>query len=152
VVSKLLNICQPDRAYFGQKDAQQLAVIQRMVRDLNLRVDIVPCPIVREADGLAMSSRNLRLTPEQRAQAPALFRALSAAEDLVAGGERDAARIEGTMRQRLRAEAPLGEVDYVEIVGADDLQPVVTVSGEILIALAVRFTNTRLIDNLRITV
>ncbi len=150
VVTKLLNICQPDRAYFGEKDAQQLAVITRMVRDLNMRVRVVPCPTVREADGLAMSSRNARLTAEARAQAPALYRALSAARDLVRGGERDAAVLERAIRA-IVAGAPLGEIDYIEIVDADDLTPVSTVAGTCLIALAVRFGDVRLIDNTRVT-
>jgi pantoate--beta-alanine ligase len=151
VVAKLFAICQPDRAYFGDKDAQQLAVIQRMVRDLNTRVEIVPCLTVREADGLAMSSRNVRLTPEARAQAPALYQALLAARALVDAGERTAAALDKAIRGTL-AESPLGEIDYVEIVRADDLEPVTTVTGTCLIALAVRFGDVRLIDNLRVTV
>jgi pantoate--beta-alanine ligase len=151
VVTKLLNICQPDRAYFGEKDAQQLAVITRMARDLDLRTQIVSCPTVREADGLAMSSRNTRLSAAQRAQAPALYKALRAARDLVSEGERDPARLEAAVRAIL-AEAPLGKVDYTEIVGADDLAPVATLAGRVLIALAVRFGDVRLIDNVRITV
>jgi pantoate--beta-alanine ligase len=151
VVSKLLNICQPDRAYFGEKDAQQLAVITRMARDLDLRTQIVPCPTVREADGLAMSSRNTRLSAAQRAQAPVLYKALRAARDLVGEGERDTARLEAAVRGIL-AEAPLGNVDYTEIVGADDLAPVATLAGRVLIALAVRFGDVRLIDNVRMTV
>jgi pantoate--beta-alanine ligase len=153
VVTKLFNICLPDRAYFGEKDAQQLAVVQRMVRDLNMPLIIVPCPTVREPDGLAMSSRNVRLTPEERAQAPALYRALSAARDLVATGEREAARLDAAIRAVL-AGATLGEVDYVEIVRADDLTPVTTLRGDCLIALAVFFpgSGTRLIDNVRVAV
>jgi len=150
VVAKLLNICRPDRAYFGEKDAQQLAVITRMVRDLDLAVEIRPCPTVREADGLAMSSRNRRLSAEARAQAPALYRALIAAEEMVRGGERHAAVLERAVRNVLK-EAPLGEVDYIEIVRADDLTPVATLEGETLIALAVRFGDVRLIDNVRVT-
>jgi len=151
VVSKLFNICAPDRAYFGEKDAQQLAVIRRMVRNLDLPVEIVPCPTVREADGLAMSSRNARLTPEERTQAAALFKALSAAQARVQTGERDADTLQELIRAIL-AEAPLGEVDYIEIVRADDLTPVSTLSGGCLIALAVRFGETRLIDNIRVNV
>jgi pantoate--beta-alanine ligase len=151
VVSKLFNICGPDRAYFGEKDAQQLAVITRMVRDLNFRVQIVPCPTVREADGLAISSRNIRLTPKERAQAPALYRALFAARERVEEGEREAAALEGHIRSVL-AEAPLAEVEYVEIVNAEDLSPVTTIEGECLIALAVHFGETRLIDNIRVSV
>jgi pantoate--beta-alanine ligase len=150
VVTKLFNICRPDRAYFGEKDAQQLAVIRRMTHNLDMRVRIVPCPTVREADGLAMSSRNARLTPEHRAQAPVLYRALSAARDLVRGGERDAAALDAAIRSIL-SEAASGEVDYVEIVDADDLAPVSTLKGECLIALAVRFGDVRLIDNIRVS-
>jgi pantoate--beta-alanine ligase len=151
VVAKLLNICQPHRAYFGEKDAQQLAVITRMARDLNLRTEIVPCPTVREADGLALSSRNTRLSAAQRAQAPVLYKALRAAHDRVEKGERGPARLDAAMRAVL-AEAPLGEVDYIEIVSADDLAPVATLTGKVLIALAVGFGDVRLIDNIRITV
>jgi pantoate--beta-alanine ligase len=151
VVTKLLNICQPDRAYFGEKDAQQLAVITRMARDLDLRTQIVPCPTVREAGGLAMSSRNARLSAAQRAQAPVLYKALREARDLVGEGERDPARLEAVVRALL-AEATLGNVDYIEIVGANDLAPVATLAGRVLIALAVRFGDVRLIDNVRITV
>jgi len=150
VVSKLLNICQPHQAYFGEKDAQQLAVIRRMVRDLDMRVRIVPCPTVREADGLAMSSRNARLTPEHRAQAPVLHRALSAARDLVQAGEQDATSLDAAIRSIL-SEAPTGEVDYVEIVDADDLTSIDALEGEGLIALAVRFGDVRLIDNIRVS-
>jgi pantoate--beta-alanine ligase len=151
VVTKLFNICGPDRAYFGEKDAQQLAVITRMTRDLDLRVEIVPCPTVREPDGLAMSSRNRRLTTEARAQAPVLYRALRAAKDLVEAGERDAAALERAMRSVL-GEAPMGEIDYIEIVGADDLRPLTALEGVCLIALAVKFGDVRLIDNIRVTV
>jgi pantoate--beta-alanine ligase len=151
VVAKLFAICEPHRAYFGEKDAQQLAVIKRMARDLNLRVEIVPCPIVREPDGLAMSSRNVRLTPEQRAQAPVLFRALAAARDLVAEGERKVAALDGAIRSVL-AEAALGEIDYVEIVDAHRLSPVADIAGRCLIALAVRFGDIRLIDNVTVAV
>ncbi len=146
VVAKLFSLCRPDRAYFGRKDAQQLAVITRMARDLNLGVEIVPCAIVREADGLALSSRNVYLTPEQRQQAVALSRALQAAEALVAGGERRTEAIEAAVRQVL-AEAPLGEVDYVALVDAEGLTPVESVESAVLLALAVRFGKTRLIDN-----
>lgn len=151
VVSKLLNICGPDRAYFGEKDVQQLAVVTRMVRNLDFPVEIVPCPTVRESDGLAMSSRNARLSPEERAQAPVLYRALRAACDRVRAGERDAAALERLIRSIL-AEAPLGEVDYVEIVDAGDLRPVTTLSGQTVMALAVRFGDTRLIDNVKVDV
>ena len=152
VVTKLLSICSPERAYFGEKDAQQLAVITRMVRDLDLRVAVVTCPTVREADGLAMSSRNARLTPEERAQASTLYRALGTAKDLVEAGERDPAALQDALRVVL-AEADLGEVDYVEIVRADDLTPVTVIEGTCLIAVAVKFggSGTRLIDNIRVS-
>jgi len=146
VVTKLFALCRPDRAYFGQKDAQQLAVIRRMERDLNLGVDVVSCAIVREDDGLALSSRNVYLTPEERAQAVALSRSLRAAEQLVAEGEHRAKAIEATVRQVL-AEATLGEVDYVALVDAEELTPGEVSAGEVLLALAVRFGGTRLIDN-----
>lgn len=150
VVTKLINICAPDRAYFGEKDAQQLAVISRMARDLDMGVEIVACPTIREADGLAMSSRNVRLTPAQRAQAPLLYRALTGAKELVQDGERDAGVLCRVMRSIL-AEASLGELDYLEIVRADDLTPVAAVEGDCLVAVAVRFGGTRLIDNIRVT-
>jgi pantoate--beta-alanine ligase len=150
VVTKLLNICRPDRAYFGEKDAQQLAVVTRMARDLDLDVHIVPCPTVREADGLAMSSRNARLTAEERAQAPVLYRALVRARELVQSGERDVAALEGAVRAVL-AEAPLGRIDYVEIVSKASLSPVALLEGECLVAVAVWFGDTRLIDNITIS-
>ncbi len=146
VVTKLFGVVQPDHAYFGQKDAQQAFVIRRMTRDLDLGVDIVVCPTVREADGLAMSSRNVYLTPEQRVQAPTLRRALLAAEEMVAAGERRAAAILARVEEVL-AEATLGRIDYVEIVDTDLLQGVEAVDGESLLALAVFFGTTRLIDN-----
>ncbi len=146
VVTKLFGVVQPDHAYFGQKDAQQAFVIRRMTRDLDLGVDIVVCPTVREADGLAMSSRNVYLTPEQRVQAPTLRRALLAAEEMVAAGERRAAAILARVEEVL-AEATLGRIDYVEIVDTDLLQGVEAVDRESLLALAVFFGTTRLIDN-----
>jgi pantoate--beta-alanine ligase len=146
VVTKLLNICRPQRAYFGQKDAQQLAVVKRMARDLDLGVDIVACPTVREPDGLAMSSRNARLTTTERAQSTVLYRALQAADNLVRGGEREAAVVKGAMLHVL-AEAGSARIDYAEVVRTDDLSPVATVSGECLAAVAVWFGCTRLIDN-----
>lgn len=151
VVSKLFNIVRPDRAYFGEKDAQQLAVIRRMVRDLNIPVDVVACPTVRETDGLAMSSRNLRLTKEQRAQASVLYRSLREAQRAVEVGEREAGALEEMIRATL-AEAPLGIVEYVEIVDADSLTPVEVLAGRCLLALAVSFGEIRLIDNLAVEV
>jgi len=150
VVTKLFNICRPERAYFGEKDAQQLAVIRRMARDLDMPVAVVPCPTVREADGLALSSRNTRLGAEERAQAPVLYAALREAEGRVRQGERNVTVLRDAMVAVL-ATAPLAEVDYLEIVDAVDLTPRDRISGECLIALAVRFGGTRLIDNLRVT-
>ena len=149
VVTKLFNICGADRAYFGEKDAQQLAVIRRMARDLDMRVRVVACATVREPDGLAMSSRNVRLTPPARAQAPTLYQALSAARTAIENGERDVARLNAGIREAL-ADADLAVIDYVEIVDADDLAPVATLAGECLIALAVFFGDVRLIDNITV--
>ena len=151
VVTKLLDVCRPERVYFGRKDAQQLAIVQRMVRDLNLEVEVVPCPTVREADGLGISSRNARLTAAERAQSPVIYRALRAAEESVRGGERDVRVLEALVR-RVLAEADLLRVDYVEIVRADALTPASMVSGECLIAVAAWFGVTRLIDNIVVSV
>ena len=147
VVCKLFNMVQPDVAVFGQKDAQQAAVIKRMVRDLNLPVEIVVAPIVRERDGLAMSSRNAYLTPAERAQAPALRHALQLAKRLVKKGRRSAEAIKREMAKMLDIEAPLGVVEYVEIVDNENLKPVRRIDGKALVALAVKFPSARLIDN-----
>jgi len=146
VVSKLFNIVSADRAYFGQKDAQQLAVIRRMARDLNFMIEIVGCPTVREPDGLAKSSRNKLLTPEERKASPALNQALQLAEDAVAAGTRDSAALLRLMEHHLSAE-PLLRVDYLEIVDALSLQPVQKLSGSTLIAAAIFLEKTRIIDN-----
>lgn len=146
VVGKLFNIVHPDRAYFGQKDAQQLAVIRRMVRDLNFDIEIVGCPIVREADGLAMSSRNTYLNEEERKAALVLSQAVRLGEELVEAGEKNAAVIKEKMIAHIEAE-PLAKIDYVEIVDAQSLEPVSEIQGEILAAMAVYIGKTRLIDN-----
>ena len=151
VVTKLLNIVQPDRAYFGQKDAQQTAVIRRLVRDLDLPVRIVVADTVRDPDGLALSSRNVYLTPEQRARAPRLHQALRAAEALFAAGERDAAVLRAAIRAPLGLEADVG-VDYVSVADPDSLQELTVVGDRALASLAVRFGQTRLIDNLVLSV
>jgi pantoate--beta-alanine ligase len=151
VVTKLFGLCRPERAYFGQKDAQQALVIRRMAADLDLGVDVVVCPIVREPDGLAMSSRNVYLTPAERTQAAMLYRALREAEAAIAAGGRDAGVVRATVLSAL-AEAPLGRVDYVEVVAAEDLRPVDVIAGEVLVALAVRFGTSRLIDNVVVKV
>lgn len=152
VVSKLFLICQPDRAYFGQKDAQQAAVIEKMVRELNFPVTIVRGPIIREADGLAMSSRNVNLTSEQRKQATVLNRALQAAALNIKSGQRDGEKIKQEIREIITAQ-PQAVVDYIEIYRSEDLGEVGNLTGEkIILALAVKFGNTRLIDNLTVEV
>ncbi|WP_448605309.1 pantoate--beta-alanine ligase [Thermoflexus hugenholtzii] len=147
VVAKLFNILQPDRAYFGQKDAQQTVVIRRMVQDLNIPVEIVICPTVREPDGLAMSSRNTYLSPEERRAATVLFRALQAAKARYEAGERDAERLREAMREVIRAE-PLARIDYVSVAHPETLQELERVEGPALLSLAVYIGTTRLIDNI----
>jgi pantoate--beta-alanine ligase len=147
VVCKLLNMARPDLAVFGQKDAQQAAVIKRMVRDLDMDVKIVTGPIIREPDGLAMSSRNAYLTPAERAQAPALHRSLVLARRMAREGKREAGEVRRRMKALLAREAPLGKVDYIEIVDGETLEPARRISGRTLVALAVRFPSARLIDN-----
>jgi pantoate--beta-alanine ligase len=145
-VTKLFNIVQPDRAYFGQKDAQQLAVIQQMVRDLNMDVTVIGCPIIREADGLAKSSRNSYLSADERKAALVLSQALEVAKQLLANGEQNAAKIRNAISETIQAE-PLAKVDYVELVDARTLQQVDSVERPVLVALAVYIGKTRLIDN-----
>jgi pantoate--beta-alanine ligase len=147
VVLKLLEITQPHKAFFGRKDAQQARIIQQMARDLCLDSEIVVCPIVREPDGLAMSSRNAYLNPAERRAATILSRALESARTAIARGERDALRLAALMRDTLRTE-PLAAPDYVEIVDADSLEPATFLRGKCLALLAVRLGGTRLIDNL----
>jgi pantoate--beta-alanine ligase len=149
VVAKLFNIFQPDRAYFGQKDAQQVVVIQRMVTDLNFPLEIVVCPTVREADGLALSSRNTYLTPEQRAAAPVLYRALCGARDAWLSGEHDGERLRQIMRAILAAE-PLARPDYVSAADPFTLAELGDASRGILLSMAVRVGKARLIDNIRL--
>jgi pantoate--beta-alanine ligase len=146
VVLKLLNAVQPRRVYFGRKDAQQLAVIRRMVRDLDVPVEIVGLPIVREADGLALSSRNVYLTGEQRRAALVLSGSLALAEQAHARGERDATVIRALMLEALHAE-PLASVDYVSVADAGSLEELERIDRPALVSLAVRFGTTRLIDN-----
>ena len=137
---------QPDRAYFGQKDAQQLATIKRFVRDLNFDIEIVPCPIVREEDGLAKSSRNTYLNPQERKAALILSKSLTIGRQLVEAGERDANVVATAIRQHLETE-PLAKVDYVEVVDFETVQRVNRIAGETLVAIAVYIGKTRLIDN-----
>ena len=146
VVSKLFNIVAPDKAYFGQKDAQQLAIIRRMTRDLNFDVEIVGCPIIREDDGLAKSSRNTYLSPIERKAAVVLSKAIFAGEKMAREGITDALTIKATMMAILKSEV-LANVEYVELVDFDTLQDVETITGPILCAIAVRIGKTRLIDN-----
>ncbi len=149
VVLKLFNITQPERAYFGQKDAQQLAVVRRMVRDLDVPVEIVGMPIVREPDGVAMSSRNVNLTPEQRSAARVLSRSLRLAESIVAAGQRDAAEVRASLESLISAEN-LAEIDYVSVADAMSLEELATIEGPALVSVAVRFGGTRLIDNVTV--
>jgi len=147
VVLKLFNIVQPDTAYFGQKDAQQTRIIQQLVTDLNVPVRIVICPVVREPDGLALSSRNQYLDADQRRRATALYQTLQDAEQQIRSGEKNAVAISAKMRARIEA-TPGAKLDYAAIVDADSLKPVDQIQGGVLIALAVWFGATRLIDNL----
>jgi pantoate--beta-alanine ligase len=149
VVLKLLEIVQPQKAYFGRKDAQQARILRQMSRDLHLDSEIVVCPIVREPDGLAMSSRNAYLNPAERRAATILFRALDGARVSIVRGERDALRLTAAMREMLRTE-PLAAPDYVELVDAETLEPVTRLRGMCLALLAVRISSVRLIDNLLI--
>ncbi len=147
IVAKLFNILNPDKSYFGEKDAQQLAIITRMVDDLNFNTTIVPCPIIREADGLAMSSRNVYLTPDERRAATVISRSLKATKALLKEGERDLLILKSYIINSLKTE-PLANIDYVEIVDHSTLQFIEEIKKPILIAVAVHFGKTRLIDNL----
>jgi pantoate--beta-alanine ligase len=146
VVAKLFNLVQPSRAYFGQKDAQQAAVIKRMVADLNMGLEVVVVPTVRESDGLAMSSRNVYLGPEERQAATILFRALTLARQLWQGGGKDAEEIRRQMTSLIQKE-PLAQIDYVSIADGNTLEELGTIEGPALASLAVRIGKTRLIDN-----
>ena len=145
VVNKLFNIVQPDKAYFGQKDGQQLAVIRRMVRDLNMDIQIVGCPIIREEDGLAKSSRNTYLSAEEREAALILSQTIAFGKEL-AETEKDAEKVVEAMKEKIETE-PLAKIDYVEAVDAISMQPVKTLEGECMLAMAVYIGKTRLIDN-----
>ncbi len=146
VVSKLFNIVTPDKAFFGQKDAQQLAIIRRMVRDLSFGIEIVGCPIVREADGLAKSSRNTYLDAQERKAALVLSQAVRLGQEMVAQGETDAHRIVAAMTAHIQAE-PLARIDYVSAVDGVTMLPVERIEGSVLVAMAVYIGKTRLIDN-----
>lgn len=146
VVGKLFNIVCPDKAYFGQKDAQQLATIRRFVRDLNFGIEIVPCPIIREEDGLAKSSRNTYLNAEERQAALILSKSLSLGKAAIEAGEMDAQKVIEIIKKNLETE-PLARVDYVEVVDFENIQRVEKIEGEVLVAIAVYIGKTRLIDN-----
>jgi len=147
VVAKLFNIIQPSRAYFGQKDAQQVVVIKRMVADLNMNLEVVVVPTVRESDGLAMSSRNVYLGPEERQAATILFKALTLAQQLGQGGEKDAEKIRRQMTAVIQKE-PLAQIDYVSIADAETLEELSSIDRPAVASLAVRIGKTRLIDNM----
>ncbi len=146
VVSKLFHIVTPDKAFFGQKDAQQLAIIRKMVRDLSFDIEIVGCPIVREPDGLARSSRNTYLNPEERQAALVLSRSIALGKQLVEGGETDAREIERKMTEEIEKE-PLARIDYVSVVNGTTMMPSEKIDGNNLVAIAVYIGKTRLIDN-----
>ncbi|MCJ7432292.1 MAG: pantoate--beta-alanine ligase [Anaerolineales bacterium] len=146
VVAKLFNGVQPHKAYFGQKDAQQAAVIRQMTRDLNFPIEVVVCPTTREADGLAMSSRNVFLDAEHRKAATVLFRSLSAAKEMVEAGERDAEKLRGKMKDVIAGE-PLAQMQYVSCADYDTLEELAVVKGKALLSMAVMMGKTRLIDN-----
>lgn len=146
VVSKLFHICQPDLAFFGQKDAQQAMVIEKMVKELNFPLQIIRVPIVREVDGLAMSSRNVYLSQEQRQQALVLHQALQQAEQQITNGEKNVEKVKLTLEKMIGA-CPGAQIDYIEIANGEDLSSLAEIRGRVLIALAVKFGTTRLIDN-----
>ncbi|GIV19782.1 MAG: pantothenate synthetase [Armatimonadota bacterium] len=151
VCTKLFNIVQADRAYFGKKDYQQMKVIQRMVRDLNIPTEVVPCETVREPDGLAMSSRNVYLNADERRAATVLYRALRAGRDAVLAGERDGKKVQ-TLVEQVIATEPLVHTEYVDVADAETLEPLTELRGEVLISLAARVGVARLIDNITVTV
>lgn len=150
VVNKLFNIVMPDRAYFGQKDAQQLAVIKRMVADLNIPIEIIGCPIIREEDGLAKSSRNTYLNEEERRAALILSKTIFMGQELVKNGMKDAKKLIALMKENIEKE-PLAKIDYVEVVDFNDISIKDEISDNTLVAMAVYIGKTRLIDNFIIT-
>jgi len=151
VVSKLFHICLPDRAYFGQKDAQQAMIVEKMVKELNFPLTVVRVPIVREADGLAMSSRNVYLDEKQRQEALVLNRSLQQAREMIAKGERDVQVVKQFIIDYINT-SPQAQIDYVEIVNGEDLSDLERIEGKVLIALAVKFGSTRLLDNILLEV
>lgn len=151
VVAALFGLVRPDVAVFGEKDAQQLAVVRALTRDLHVGVDILAAPIVREPDGLALSSRNVYLSREERRAASVLFRALEEARERIAEGERDAATVAAGIRARVAAE-PLAELEYAAVVAAESFRPVDRIAGEVVVPIAARLGTTRLLDNVRLRV
>ena len=147
IVNKLFNIVQPTRAYFGQKDAQQVAVIKKMVKDLNMPLEMVVCPTMREADGLAMSSRNTYLTPEMRKGAPVLYKALLKAKSMVEDGEKSVAEIRMEMTALITKE-PLANTEYISFADNETLKEIHNIKPPVLVSMAVKFGKTRLIDNI----
>lgn len=150
VVLKLFNIVSPTKAYFGMKDAQQVAVIEKLVRDFNLPLEIVPCPTLREEDGLAKSSRNVNLTEQERKEAPFIYKSLQLAEKLIHEGEKDVQVIKETISQLL-LENMNGTIDYVEVLSYPELKPISHLEGKIIIAIAYKYSKARLIDNIVLT-
>ncbi len=148
VVSKLFNITRAERAYFGQKDGQQTVVVRKLARDLDMGVEVVVCPTVREDDGLAMSSRNVRLDPEQRRAAATVFWALSQARELWGGGDVDADRLRAAVRDSLETQPLFQQIDYVSVADAETLRELETVEGPAMVSTAVRLGNVRIIDNI----
>jgi pantoate--beta-alanine ligase len=146
VVTKLFNIITPDKAFFGQKDAQQLAIIKRMVKDLNMNLEVVGCPIIREDDGLAKSSRNTYLSPEERKAALILSQTIFMGQEMVKNGERDVKTLLDAMKANIETE-PLAKIDYVEVVDGETMQKVTKIEESVLVAMAVYIGSTRLIDN-----
>ncbi len=151
VVAKLFQIIPADRAYLGQKDAQQLAVIRQMVRDLNMDIEVIGCPIIREPDGLAMSSRNTYLGQDERRAAAVLYRSLQGAERLVKSGEREAAVLEAAIRA-VFADEPLAQLEYMEVCDSIRMQPIAQLEGTVLVAVAAKIGRSRLIDNMLLKV
>jgi pantoate--beta-alanine ligase len=147
IVAKLFNIVRPTKAYFGQKDAQQLAVIKKMVKELNMNLEVIACPTIREPDGLAMSSRNTYLKPDERKAATVLYRSLKLAEKLYSGGERDSTKIRREMTALIRQQ-PAANIDYISIADNETLDEVDEITRPVLVSLAVKIGKPRLIDNL----
>jgi pantoate--beta-alanine ligase len=151
VLTKLFNIVQPDRAYFGMKDAQQVAVVSGLIEDFNFPIELIPVETVREEDGLAKSSRNVNLTEQERKEAPAIYESLCLAKEAIAKGERSPAKIREMIIHHLESKIS-GTIDYVEIYSYPDLKPLSTLSGKIIVAIAVKFTKARLIDNITVEI